>query len=839
MLCVIQENSCTRIPIINIGNDAYVIKSEQHYVELLNAINLWLCQNQKSDKDYKSNPSYYTSDENTNQKYMTPIINESKYMEIKSSIENSVKKLDGYNKMTENQQTQIEKNSSSKKSSLKTSGQFSNFEEIKGSIVENSEIFKSRSKSVNDKVKSTAFNKNLLKPPIINYSDLSKQINNEEEKLSSNKQNSVKKYYKKVTPVKDLLQKIEESYVEKQNVNDQVTVNQENKIPRPKSSIIMNGSPYSKTDNKLLDVNDQTVMDSVNNISRPQSHRDTASTHYDNIHNKLPGVNGKAMSGLENTVSRHQSHKESIVSNYDNNIFETSSSIIYTPNSAKTISKHEKTITKLVDHNDINFDENLSLYSVSKSIINEQNELSDIKNMFKKQSSTIENPTERFQIKRQNTTNDDFTNESIINDDLKYKSSILEKLIDSKSTLVLNNSPNLDTLSRRSNGRKKTFRNPYSKRKDHNNIIAENISPESSLRRSVSKEIASLDHKKVFYSISVFGEIIGHDNLCENESKHCGKMIFGVVDCHAVDFEYKHFYIAYNKGCLVKFCLESFEIELDLGKVHERRITSIAVTHSCKDQIITSSIDRHIKVFHKITGMLLLDIMDFEKNQTEITCMCLTHDHKHLIAAFQDTIEKRAGKERFNQVLKKFKFGDDIKLIRHFGARIKKGQKQSKEQYLLEMMDLDEGHEDNITSMVVTNDNQTLITGGDAGIFMEWDIPSAALLRKYNSDYDGCAINDMITSPDSKFIFTIGDDCTVNCIDLRNPVLTVLKFKQLDERCIAIGISKDSKFLFIGTEKKVIYKLDIESKEIVFEYETNHAHNIQAIILPKNSLHKH
>ena len=60
-------------------------------------------------------------------------------------------------------------------------------------------------------------------------------------------------------------------------------------------------------------------------------------------------------------------------------------------------------------------------------------------------------------------------------------------------------------------------------------------------------------------------------------NQNCGKMILGIVDCTKVDSEYEHIYIAFNQGCLVKYHLESFNVCLDLGKVHLKKIRNIRI----------------------------------------------------------------------------------------------------------------------------------------------------------------------------------------------------------------------------------------------------------------------
>ena len=97
---------------------------------------------------------------------------------------------------------------------------WSNYDELKGSIIpltpkgsiiKNSEGKRSVSNSLERK-SNKVFNKKLVKPPIINYSDLSKQIISEEndsktntqrKKGKTNEKETSRKSYTRAIPVKD------------------------------------------------------------------------------------------------------------------------------------------------------------------------------------------------------------------------------------------------------------------------------------------------------------------------------------------------------------------------------------------------------------------------------------------------------------------------------------------------------------------------------------------------------------------------------------------------------------------------------------------------------------
>ena len=294
----------------------------------------------------------------------------------------------------------------------------------------------------------------------------------------------------------------------------------------------------------------------------------------------------------------------------------------------------------------------------------------------------------------------------------------------------------------------------------------------------------------------------------------------------------KHIYIAYNKGYLVKYCLQDFNIELDFGRIHEKKITTIEMTKMSGNYMLTGSLDSHVKIFDRRDGSLLKDIK--EDCTKEVLCAKFTHNDEFCIIAYNlENIELRVGKEYFDTLIIKYDFQEEMKKLGNFGQKVTKDHEEDKKELLIEMMGLDEDHSDIITCMAITYDNSTLFTAGSGGELMEWDIPKISLLKKYRTENCGCdAINNMVITPDDKWLFTIGDDCAISAVDLCCGRAQNHKYAEFEDRCTSICITKDSKHLFIGTGDRKIYKYDIELKEILAVYKTGHTHTINHIVLP-------
>ena len=148
------------------------------------------------------------------------------------------------------------------------------------------------------------------------------------------------------------------------------------------------------------------------------------------------------------------------------------------------------------------------------------------------------------------------------------------------------------------------------------------------------------------------------------------------------------------------------------------------------------------------------------------------------------------------------------------------------------MFDLDEGHEDKITRQAVAWDDLTLFSGGSGGILMEWDIPSRCLLRKYCSRYDGYFINEMVMSLDDKFLFTVGQEPTIQKICLEHADLVSNANIKFEGTCSAMSIGKTGSHLYIATSDKKIHKYSIALNDVVVSYNSEHKHTILKVIQP-------
>ena len=737
---------------MHIGNEQYVIKSKEYYVECQEATSRWMKENNVD----KFSPSKGSPN-------LTPVnrkkLNRNENYEVDRSFSPEERYLGHMNngKDMDRECSFLNKEGNNEDFHNKTLG-FSHFEE-KTNIF--SQIYDAKDKNSNDLSNIRHENK-------LSVSNFSYEIANNNKEIATadhedksditeteyNDQTVIKKNYKNMNPEMSKTQ-----ILEKADTNDYIT----------KSDILLSKTEMSP---------DRNVTRNNRNDEKEDDGRSLTPVARNSIDilSKSPRISKEHMNIIYDVLNdKFQSGRKE-----------------KTPNKAR---KGQYFSNKLIQKNS----------PLQNPLANQFIKLSQ------KQNFQSENPTGAFSLPKSENTGGVF--------------SLPKKESDFETNSIFNSVVNNNNFSTQlTSNRKKE--NTY-------NTEAVVYKPDVTPDKESSE---SCDHFKPdgnnFFSISIFGELISHELTNDTNNINQGKMIAGVVDCSAVDHEYEHIYIAYNKGYLVKYCLHSFNVELDFGKIHERKITFIEVSKQSKCYLLTGSQDGVVRQFDRRDGNLIKEIE--EDNVKEAQAAKLTHDDQLCIIAYnlENDDGENAGKESFTQLIMKYNFENEMKPMNHFGVKVVEESRRTREESIAYFMGLDEDHEDLISCMAITYDNLTQFTAGNGGELMEWDIPSTSLQKKYYAGTTFDAINNMIIAPDNKHLFTIGDDCYIQAIDLGDGKIANRKFAEFKNRCTAIAISSDSKYLFIATGDKLVYKYSLELKEILSTYKTGHNHTIFNVILP-------